>query len=298
MGRKTNRQQRTADQRTARERAAATRAARAQADRRRRAALILVSVVALAAVAVGGAAYGVLHKSKVSSLRTAAPRSLVATLTDNAATTAPPVGAGAVDSSQRPYTISGASLAAGGKPALLFIGAEFCPYCAAERWAIISALSRFGSFTGLQTIKSSEDGLDTFTFLHAGYTSRYLRFDAREQADQNGKALQTLTAAQTQQWNKYLEPGSTGPGYPFMDLNGKDVYVTPLVDPSLLDGKTWQQIAAAVARPVSALGKAEVGAANYLTATICQQTQDLPATACPVAVTRLASGLPDYPAAS
>jgi Domain of unknown function (DUF929) len=298
MGRTTNRQQRTADQRSAREQAAANRATRARADRRRRGVLILIGVVVLTAVGAGAAAYGVLHKNKVSSIRTAAPRSLVATLTANAAMTAPSVGAGAVDSSQRPYTIDGASLAGGGKPALLFIGAEFCPYCAAERWAIITALSRFGSFTGLQTITSSEDGLDTFTFLHAGYTSRYLRFDAREQADQNGKALQTLTATQTQQWNRYLEPGSNGPGYPFMDLNGKYVYVTPLVDPSLLDGKTWQQIAAAVAHPVSALGKAEVGAANYLTATICQQTHDQPVTACPAAVTRLASGLPNYPAAS
>ena len=162
MGRTTNRQQRTASQESARERAAMNRQAQAQADRRRRAVLILVSVVVIAAIAIGGAAYGILHKGPVNTTHTAASQSLVGTLTSDASTTGATVGAGAVASGQRPYVISGTSLAVKGKPTLLFIGAEFCPYCAAERWAIINALSRFGSFTGLQTITSSEDGLDTF----------------------------------------------------------------------------------------------------------------------------------------
>ena len=80
-----------------------------------------------------------------------------------------------------------------------------------------------------------------------------------------------------------------------MDLNGKFVFVTPLVDPGLLTGETWQQIAAAVADPTSSLGKAEVGAANYLTATICAQTGNQPASACPASITNLANGLPSYP---
>jgi Domain of unknown function (DUF929) len=36
-------------------------------------------------------------------------------------------------------------LTSGGKPEMLFIGAEFCPYCAAERWAMVLALSRFAA---------------------------------------------------------------------------------------------------------------------------------------------------------
>ncbi len=40
-----------------------------------------------------------------------------------------------------------------GKPQFLYIGAEYCPYCAAQRWATIVALSRFGTFSKLyQTI--------------------------------------------------------------------------------------------------------------------------------------------------
>ena len=49
---------------------------------------------------------------------------------------------------------SGTPLTSGGKPEVLFIGAEYCPFCGAQRWAMITALSRFGTFTGLKTIHS------------------------------------------------------------------------------------------------------------------------------------------------
>ena len=44
---------------------------------------------------------------------------------------------------------------AAGKPEILYIGAEYCPYCATERWPLAVALSRFGTFTGLRGIHSS-----------------------------------------------------------------------------------------------------------------------------------------------
>ena len=66
------------------------------------------------------------------------------------------------------------------------MGAEYCPYCAAERWGMIVALSRFGTFTGLQTTHSAaKDGAGnaevypntaTWTFVHSSYTSKYLTF--------------------------------------------------------------------------------------------------------------------------
>src|SRR5207249_3539085 len=33
-----------------------------------------------------------------------------------------------------------------GKVQVLFVGADYCPYCAAQRWSIIAALNRFGKF--------------------------------------------------------------------------------------------------------------------------------------------------------
>jgi len=32
---------------------------------------------------------------------------------------------------------------------VVYIGAEYCPYCAVERWPLIVALNRFGTLTNL-----------------------------------------------------------------------------------------------------------------------------------------------------
>jgi hypothetical protein len=42
-----------------------------------------------------------------------------------------------------------------GKPLVVYVGGEYCPFCAAERWSIVYALSQFGTFRGLSQIKSS-----------------------------------------------------------------------------------------------------------------------------------------------
>ena len=52
-------------------------------------------------------------------------------------------------------TVNGTALTSNGKPEVLFLGGEYCPYCAAERWSMVNALSRFGTFTGLTTTHSS-----------------------------------------------------------------------------------------------------------------------------------------------
>ena len=93
------------------------------------------------------------------------------------------VGAGSVTSP--PSAISGTPLTAGGKPEMLYIGAEYCPYCAFERWGMIVALSRFGSFSGLSTVHSSSTdqfpNTPTWTFYKSSYTSKYLTFTTVEQ---------------------------------------------------------------------------------------------------------------------
>src|SRR5205807_2939139 len=70
-----------------------------------------------------------------------------------------------------------------GKPEFLYVGAEYCPYCAAERWSMVVALSRFGTFSQLyQTTSSASDvypSTTTFSFyslLYNGpfYTSHYI----------------------------------------------------------------------------------------------------------------------------
>src|ERR671920_169425 len=54
------------------------------------------------------------------------------------------VGAGS-GVSNPPKALSGApALTFDGKPGVLYVGAEYCPFCAAERWPFVVAMTRFG----------------------------------------------------------------------------------------------------------------------------------------------------------
>jgi thiol-disulfide isomerase/thioredoxin len=197
-------------------------------------------------------------------------------------------------------TVSGTALTSAGKPEVLYMGAEYCPFCAAQRWAIANALSRFGTFTGLTTTHSSSTDADpntpTLTFYKSTYKSDYVNFtsveettNAREGNSSNTSVpyvtLQTPTAAQTALGQAY-DPGGS---IPFIDFGNKYVQVGNLapLDPTLLAGKTWAQVAAAMNDPTSALGKAIVGNANYEAAAICKLTNNLPATACTPTIQKL-----------
>jgi len=201
-------------------------------------------------------------------------------------------------------TVNGTPLASNNKPELLFLGGEYCPYCAAERWSMVNALSRFGTFTGLTTTHSSTSDVypntPTFTFTKAKYTSQYLTFTSVEEfsnvregnsSNQNTPyvTLQKPTAAQTALAAAYNPTGAI----PFLDFGNKYVEVGNLspLSPSMLTGKTWAQVAAAMNDPSSALGKAIVGNANYITAAICKLTSNQPAAACTPAIQQLEANL-------
>ncbi len=201
-------------------------------------------------------------------------------------------------------TVNGTALTSNGKPELLFLGGEYCPYCAAERWSMVSALSRFGTFTGLTTTHSSTSDVfpntPTFTFTKAKYTSSYLTFTSveefanyRQGNSSNSSApyvtLQTPTTAQQALAAAYDPSGAI----PFLDFGNKYVEVGNLspLSPSMLQGKTWAQVAAAMNDPSSALGKALVGNANYITAGICKLTNNQPASACTPAIQQLEANL-------
>lgn len=177
---------------------------------------------------------------------------------------------------------------------------EYCPYCAAGSWALVNALSRFGTFTGLRTISSSGTDIypDTpgFTFYGATYASRYISFTPVElfTSYREGHSastsvpyvkLQVPTAAQTAVSQAYDPEGAI----PFTDLGNKYAAVGNLapLSPQLLAGKTWAQVAAAMNEPSSALGRAEIGNANYLTAAVCELTGNEPASACTAVVRSL-----------
>jgi Domain of unknown function (DUF929) len=178
-------------------------------------------------------------------------------------------------------------------PRIVYIGAEYCPYCAAERWPLIVALNRFGSFTGLKLARSASDDVypstPTFTFYGATYTSQHLAFDAVETATSqrsgNGyQPLETMTAEQQQLLSQYDAPpyvaAQSAGAIPFLDFANQYALVGSTYDTGTLQGKTWEEIAQSLADPNSAQAKGIIGSANIITAAICQATGDNPVSVC------------------
>ena len=178
-------------------------------------------------------------------------------------------------------------LTADGKPEVLYIGGEFCPFCAAERWALAAALSRFGTFTGLSLIHSSPTDVypstPTLSFYKSGYTSRYVTFtpvewfgEAADPASPFGHAyLQQPTAQQAALFARYANKS-----VPFVDIGNK--YLVPQAQylPSALSGMSWSAVAAAMRSPSSPVAKDIDGAANIISAAICKLTNSPPASVC------------------
>ena len=225
---------------------------------------------------------------------------LITTTTSVPAATLDKIGAGTTTAP--PKSISGAPLTSGGKPEVLYIGAEYCPYCAAERWAMVVALSRFGTFSGLALTRSAaKDGAGhaepfpntaTWTFAHTSYASQYLTFtpvetytNVPDPATGFYTPLQTMTAEQQALLVKY--DSANGGAIPFVDYGNKFLTVGASYDPGVLTGLSWNQIAADLHSPGSPVAAGVLGAANYMTAAICKLTNDQPASACTSAVKSL-----------
>ena len=124
-----------------------------------------------------------------------------------------------------PQAIKDPKLTASGKPDLLFIGAEYCPVCATERWPMYVALAKFGTFSPQpgRIHSAVRDGdIETITFYGTKYSSPYLTFTPVETTtnEPNGNyyvTLQTPTAAQQKLWNAHSSP----PTFPWLDFGGK-----------------------------------------------------------------------------
>jgi len=282
-------------QQNAREKIAAQRVAARRAETRRRVLIVAGSIVAVLAIVVAFVLIKVNNNNAASSSAsggvygTVLPASVAKDVTTVPASTLNSVGLGSVLSySPKPLTaVSAKPLTSNGKPEMLFIGAEYCPYCAAERWAIAVALSRFGAFTTpLHGIHSSSTDTDpstpTLTFYKSSYSSPYLTFTPVENENLSRGPLQATTAAQQAIWEKY-DATSEGVGYPFIDFGNKYVLTAPSYDPGILAHLTWAQVAAALHDPSSPVAQAAGGTANLFTAAICKMTGDKPGNVCTAA---------------
>lgn len=183
-----------------------------------------------------------------------------------------------------------ALLTANGKPDVIYIGAEWCPYCAATRWSTVVALSRFGSFSGLTLMRSATNdaypNTATFSFRDATYTSKYITFSPTEDADRSGAKLATPGPSAAQALATFDVPPYTtqAGGVPFMSYGNQYVTTSGLYVPTMLQGLTWQQIASELNNPNSDVTKAIVGGANLQTAAICKLTDNQPGNVCGTSV--------------
>ncbi|MEO6999885.1 MAG: DUF929 family protein, partial [Terracoccus sp.] len=182
---------------------------------------------------------------------------------------------------QVPAKLDGAKeIKVDGKPQVLYVGAEYCPFCAVERWALIAALSRFGTFDGItETTSSSADALPdtpTFSFLKAKYTSDHVAFSSVETQDREGKPLQTLEGANAALFQKYNTQGSI----PWINWGGTHATSGATVNGQAYEGKTYDQIIAGILDPKSDLGKSVLPAANVMTAQLCAENGGQPANVC------------------
>jgi hypothetical protein len=170
---------------------------------------------------------------------------------------------------------TGSPFTVGGKPIIVYIGADYCPYCAVQRWPLIMALMRFGNFSNLSYMASSpsEGDYPTFTFHNSSYTSKYLVFHGYEQEDRNNQPQDTVPSNYTSlfaQYNSY---------YPFINFGNKYVISGAMLGPSPLGGEYWSGVFKDISTGTT-LGTQIKESANVITAVICKLTSDQPSSIC------------------
>jgi hypothetical protein len=274
----------TADKRLATQRAAAARARIEGAQRRRRLQIVgavVGTMIAVVAVLVVVKVAGGSGSPRSGPSAVAAASAVTSGIADVPAAAFNAVGA--ASGLTAPQAISQPLPDIAGKPAVLFIGAEFCPYCAAERWPVAVALARFGQWHALGETRSSSSDIypstATLSFHGATFTSSYLSFTGKEIQGNTVSggtyaALDTLTATERQIYQSF------GGGYPFFDIGGRWLIHEATYSPSLLHGMTQEQIVTALQNPASQVGRAILGTANLITAAVCTLTNQQPAPVC------------------
>ncbi len=270
-------------------------AARAEAERRRRtrvaagaSAVVVLAVLVLvvAKFASGSGSSGDAPAKATGALDSAVMRHLLSVDPTSIA------AAGNTEPSNGPHAIEAPAVTRDGKPYVLYVGAEYCPFCAAERWALTLALSQFGSFDGLRTGYSGAEDVfpDTATVSYYGsrFTSEHLAFRGvelrtSELVDGQYTPLENLTGEDATLFNTYNAPpfvNGQGGSIPWVNLGGTAVHSGASFTPELMQGKTQLEIAQAIADPQSTLGRQVRSAtANYVRV-LCGLTGGKPAAVC------------------
>jgi hypothetical protein len=224
---------------------------------------------------------------------TLAPPAMLASLAHLRGSVAAAVGVTATDGPVTPPTATGNTSLwettglSGTRPVVFFYGAEFAPYAAAERWPLVVALSRFGTFKQLGLMQSTSSvafsDTNSFTFWHAKYSSSWIdlqadeRYSALNPTGVGFTSLQKPTARQAASVAVYDSSTQT---FPLLDIANHYVLAGSSFSPSVLGGLTQAQIVTDLAIPTSPVTQSVMASANEITAAICTVTGQQPAKVC------------------
>jgi len=280
--------------RNARERIAEQQAAAKRAEQRRRLLIVGGSVGLVIVIVVAFIVFKGLSNTKPGQ-HGQLPKAVAQKVTGVPDSTLSAIGTGDLAKSGLPVKpITDTALTSANKPEMLYIGAEYCPYCAAMRWSMAVALSKFGTFGALKGIYSSATDVypntPTLTFHDQKYSSPYLTFTPIEHQTVDSKPLQPVSKAQQALWGKYDTNSQGQVGYPFIDFGNKTVITGPLFSPQVLHGLTWAQVASKLKDPNDPVAKNVDAAANYITAAICKMTAGKPGSVCTAPQVKALSG--------
>ena len=258
----------------ARQRTAAQRAARQRALARRQWLAPAVAVAAVLAVVAGLVAVKLTSGTAPAASESAATRAVVSQVTAIPETVLARVRPSTpLQTVQRP----GPVLMIGGKPAIVFVGEESCPFCAAERWPLAVALSHFGTWRHLGATRSSPTDVfpntATLSFRTASYESSGLTLRTTELTDNRGRRLQPLTALDTTLIRRYDVPpyvnsAAQSGAVPFLDIGNRYILAGAQYSPQVLAGLSQAQIASQLRDPASPVAQAIDGSAKVIIAAI------------------------------
>jgi len=276
------------NQTVAQRRAAAEASARNARARRSRTlgiwgvAVVVVVVVCLVIISSLGSATPAAKGGSSPASGAPIPAALLARLQSVPLNTLMSASTGGIDVS--PGSIKDPRLTSSSKPELLYIGAEFCPVCATERWAMYVALSKFGTFSPEpgEIHSAVRDGdIQTLTFYETKFISPYLTFTPVETTtnEPDGDyyvSLQEPTQEQLRLWESH-----TGQSFPWLDFGGDKDLTSAQYDPTVLEGMTFNSIASQVGNNSTVVGADIDASAKVLIQTICGTlTSNKPADVC------------------
>lgn len=279
---------------------------------------VIVLVVVLVIVLVSVTNKPVITKPTGFGYR-AAPASLVSALEGVPASSF--ATAGTTVSSDGPYAAQltvlkhQPALLIDGKPGVIYVGSEYCPYCAASRWPLTLALMRFGTFKNLGITKSGSadiyPGTDSLSYWKATYSSPYIAFSSVEQctdlvaptSDDSKPAVQACegymplesfkAGTDFKNFEKYdntpYETQNNAGGIPFVNFGNKWEEDGTFINPPVLGGFTWTGIAQSLGNPAASPAQVILAGANYYSAMICKMTGNKPGSVCDMPVVKQAA---------